>query len=112
MILTCDVNENQTVTVLGHRDLRISETAVSLPWLIQPLFHKTRSEIKTFSRISVSSEDMLHCLEHRNALQDGRQLVFTNREQCNVSEKRHLDAVITHGFVCVRLCSCDAKIEV
>lgn len=29
-----------------------------------------------------------------------------------VGEKRHLATVITHGFICVRLCLCDAKIEV
>lgn len=79
----CDVNEKHSVAVLSHGDLRIFVTAVSLPWLIQPLFHTTRSEIKYFSKISDGTEDVLHGLEHRNTLQDGSLHVFTNRKQFN-----------------------------
>ena len=75
-----------SVTALSHGDLGIFVTAVSLPWLIQPLFHKTRSEIKYFSKISDGSENMFHCLAHKNTVQDGPQLVFTNRKQFNRSE--------------------------
>lgn len=82
----CTVNKKQSIAVLSHGDLGIFVTAVSLPWLIQPLFHTTGSEIKYFSKMPDVTEFMLHSLERRNTLQDGPQLAFTNRKRFNVSE--------------------------